>query len=184
LASLQDKAIKDSYKDLLTVAGATSNEGLEATAKRVFDGEGIGSPLYLGTNTLDIVGTTTITGDTTMTGNLTITGDLTVDDIIADDIKGDTLSLRDQTNDSQIQVARINYDATEGARLNILRKVIMKDKIEINGSSGTLVLEANNGLEAKTDGTLKLQTTTADLPTSPSDGDLINKDGVVYIAVQ
>ena len=70
LASLQDKAIKDSYKDLLTVAGTTANEGLETTAKRVFDGEGIGSPLYLGTNTLDIVGTTTITGDTTMTGIL------------------------------------------------------------------------------------------------------------------
>ncbi len=184
MASLQDRAIKDSFKDLLTVAGVTQNEGLETGAKRVFDGEGIGSPLYLGTNTLDIVGTTTITGNTTMTGNLTVTGDLTVDDITADDIKGDVLSLRDQTNDAQIAVARINYDGVEGARLNILTKVIMKEKIEINGSSGTLILEANNGLEAKTNGTLKLKTTTSTLPTSPSNGDLINKDGVVYIAVQ
>lgn len=184
MASLQDRAIKDSFKDLLTVAGVTQNEGLENGAKRVFDGEGVGSPLYLGTNTLDIVGTTTITGNTTMTGNLTITGDLTVDDIVADDIKGDTLSLRDQSNNTQISVARINYDANEGARLNILKPVIMKEKIEINGSSGTLILEANNGLEAKTDGTLKLKTTTAALPSSPSNGDLINKDGVVYVAVQ
>tara|TARA_R100001230_G_C5631077_1_gene138734 strand:- start:19 stop:570 length:552 start_codon:yes stop_codon:yes gene_type:complete len=182
LASLQDKAIKDSYKDLLTVAGTTSNEGLEATAKRVFDGEGIGSPLYLGTNTLDIVGTTTITGNTTMTGNLTITGDLTVDDILADDIKADMLSLRDQTNDTQVNVARINYDSTEGARLNILRPVIMKEKIEINGANGTLILDADNGLEAKDDGTLKLKSVSS-LPSSPSDGDLINKNGEVFVAV-
>ena len=61
---------------------------------------------------------------------------------------------------------------------------VTKEKIEINGSSGTLILEANNGLEAKTDGTLKLKTTTAALPSNPNNGDLINKDGVVYVAVQ
>ena len=33
---------------------------------------------------------------------MSISGDLTVDDILADDIKADTISLRDQTNDPQI----------------------------------------------------------------------------------
>lgn len=101
-SSLFGKTPAETYKDLLTVASATNNQGLEPTAKQVFDGEGVGSPLFLGTNSLDIVGTSTITGDTditgdvaitgttTMTGNATITGDLTVTgSIINDDIGGD-----------------------------------------------------------------------------------------------
>ena len=208
MASLLNKTPAETYKDLLTVASSTPNQGLESTAKRVFDGEGVGSPLYLGTDTLDIVGTTTITGDTTVTGDLTVTGeltagtleinslngnlsitgdlsvtgDLTIDDITADDIKADTLSLRDQTNDSQVNVARINYDATNGARLNLLRPVIMKEKIEINGPNGTLILDADNGLEAKNDGTLKLKSVSS-LPSSPTDGDIVNKDGQVFVAI-
>lgn len=78
MASLINKTPAETYKDLLTVASDTNNQGLEPTAKRVFDGEGIGSPLFLGTDTLDIVGTTTITGTTNITGNATITGNLTV----------------------------------------------------------------------------------------------------------
>ncbi|QDP60805.1 MAG: hypothetical protein Unbinned6224contig1001_36 [Prokaryotic dsDNA virus sp.] len=74
MASLLNKTPSETFKDLLTVASETSNQGLENTAKRVFDGEGVGSPLYLGTNTLDVVGTTTITGATTIDGNTSITG--------------------------------------------------------------------------------------------------------------
>jgi len=74
--ALTNYKINETYKDILTVLGSTANEGLESTAKRVFDGEGTGSPLYLGTNSLSIVGVTTITGNTT------INGDLTVDDKI------------------------------------------------------------------------------------------------------
>ena len=88
--SLQGKTPAETYKDLLTVASATNNQGLEPTAKRVFDGEGVGSPLFLGTNSLDIVGETSISGTTSITGNTTITGDLTVTgDIINDGMMGD-----------------------------------------------------------------------------------------------
>ena len=72
--SLIGKTPAETFKDLLTVASSTPNQGLENTAKRVFDGEGVGSPLYIGTNSLDIVGTTTITGATNITGNTSITG--------------------------------------------------------------------------------------------------------------
>ena len=71
MASLLNKTVGVTYKDLLTVLGDTEGQGLENTGKRVFDGEGTGSPLYLGTTTLDVVGTTTFTGDVTITGTLT-----------------------------------------------------------------------------------------------------------------
>jgi len=70
MANLTSYTVSETYKDLLTVLGSTANQGLENTAKRVFDGEGTGSPLYLGTTTLDVVGTTTFTGDVTITGTL------------------------------------------------------------------------------------------------------------------
>ena len=70
MASLTGKNITTTYKDLLTIHGTVSNQGLENTAKQVFDGEGIGSPLYLGTNSLDVVGTSTFTGNVTITGTL------------------------------------------------------------------------------------------------------------------
>ena len=69
--ALTDYTVSETYKDLLTVLGSTANQGLETTAKRVFDGEGTGSPLYLGTNSLEVVGTSTFTGNVNITGTLT-----------------------------------------------------------------------------------------------------------------
>jgi len=77
MASLLNKTPAETFKDLLTVASDTPNQGLESTAKRVFDGEGVGSPLFLGTDTLDIVGATTISSNTSVTGNLSVSGTLT-----------------------------------------------------------------------------------------------------------
>jgi len=54
--SLSSKAIKDTYSDLLTVLGSTSGEGLTSSAKRIFDGDGTGSPLWMSTNMLQVDG--------------------------------------------------------------------------------------------------------------------------------
>ena len=62
MASLTGQNITDTYKDILTVSGTTRNEGLETTVKQVFDGDGIGSPLWMGTNSLQITGGMSITG--------------------------------------------------------------------------------------------------------------------------
>ena len=62
MASLTGQDITGTYKDLLTVSGSTRNEGLESAVKQVFDGDGIGSPLWMGTNTLQITVTMSITG--------------------------------------------------------------------------------------------------------------------------
>lgn len=56
MAGLQGKQITDTYHDLLTVLGSTEGEGLETSAKQIFDGAGIGSPLWMSTNTLQIDG--------------------------------------------------------------------------------------------------------------------------------
>ena len=79
--ALTNYKVNETYKDLLTVLGGTANEGLESNAKRVFDGNGTGSPLYLGTNSLSIVGATTITGDTTVTGTLTVDNKIKLESI-------------------------------------------------------------------------------------------------------
>jgi len=62
MASLTGSAINETYKDLLTVSGSTKNEGIESSLKQIFDGDGIGSPLWIGTNSLQITDTMTITG--------------------------------------------------------------------------------------------------------------------------
>jgi len=56
MATLTSKNISNTYKDLLTVSGSTSNEGITSSVKRIFDGEGTGSPLWMSTNMLQVDG--------------------------------------------------------------------------------------------------------------------------------
>jgi hypothetical protein len=255
MASLAGKRPSNTYKDLLTVHGSTPNQGLESTAKRVFDGEGIGSPLYLGTDTLDIIGATTITGNTSVTGNLsvsgtltagtlsittigndltvsgdvsavdlslsgnatvagdlTVTGDLTLDDITADDVKFDTIQLRNTTDDTYFTVFRLLDDnsATFGNKLDVMTDIVMKGTITLNSGTNTMVLDPDSTdqlvkgdgtkgkvsltdtevilkkdtkelLKAKEDGTIRFQSVNT-LPSNPSNGDIVNKDGEVFVA--
>jgi hypothetical protein len=61
--SLRTFQIQNTYKDLLTVLDTNSpNSGLESTKKRVFDGEGVSSPLFLSTTAVEINGDLTVTG--------------------------------------------------------------------------------------------------------------------------
>jgi len=72
MAALTGKEIRSTYKDLLTVSGTTLGEGLESSVKRVFDGEGVGSPLWLGSNTLEFQGNV-VMGSALSTGNYDFT---------------------------------------------------------------------------------------------------------------
>ncbi len=69
---LRDFQIQSTYKDLLTVLNTNNpNQGLERTAKRVFDGEGIGSPLFLSTEAVSISGGLTVSAGVTISdGNI------------------------------------------------------------------------------------------------------------------
>lgn len=229
--ALTGKTVADTYKDLLTVNSVGfDGQGLENTAKRVMDGEGIGSPLYLGTDSLDIIGTTTITGATTVTGDLSVSGTLTAgtlsittigndlavtgDVTASDDIIADRLKLRNPSTNAEVSVLRFVNDssATAGGFLDLMTDVISKGTIKLLGpQGGELLLDPDSDealkkgdgtkgkvaltdtevilkkdtkelLKAKEDGTIRFQTVTT-LPSTPTKGDIVNKDGVVFVAV-
>tara|TARA_R110000744_G_scaffold250703_2_gene366762 strand:- start:155 stop:499 length:345 start_codon:yes stop_codon:yes gene_type:complete len=56
MASLTGKSINTSYKDLMTLAGTTSGEGVSASLKQLFDGNGDGTALSLSTSDIGIRG--------------------------------------------------------------------------------------------------------------------------------
>ena len=210
MAGLLGKSIPSTYKDLLTVHGSTSNQGLETGLKQVFDGEGIGSPLYLGTSTLDIQGNTTITGNLAITGNLSYSGTIT-----GAGFSGGTLSGTIVESDSYrfansgSQVIAFTYNGTKSAIVveqNLRTKGSMTftaaghDDLIISASSGTF--EKGDGSKGKVslgdskvslkkgdtellsveeDGTLRMQSVSSE-PSSPSSGDMVNIDGEIYIS--
>lgn len=176
MASLLNKAVGTTYKDLLTVLGDTSGQGLEPTAKRVFDGEGTGSPLYLGTNSLTVAGSTTINGATnivgatSITGNTTVTGNLSVDgnlsytgtisgagltgsNITGQTITGDIISTDSyRFNNSGSQVIALTYNNTKSA-------IIVEQNLRTKGSMtftatghDDLIISAASGTLEKGDG--------------------------------
>lgn len=74
--SLRSFQIQNTYKDLLTVLDTNSpNSGLENTAKRVFDGEGISSPLFLSRTSVEIAGGLSVSSGIAITdGNISSQG--------------------------------------------------------------------------------------------------------------
>lgn len=173
MASLINKSPAETYKDLLTVSSSSPNQGLEGTSKRIFDGEGIGSSLYVGTSTFDVVGESTFTGTTTistlvapimqgntaMSGNMNITGNLTVSGTITNAEVGagtnfDTpvitpsLSLKNVGTGATVQVMTMSNTST----VNVVSNLVTKGTMTFAGSSETLVIDAQNGGLQKGDG--------------------------------
>ena len=205
MASLEGKSIPSTFKDLLTVHGSTSNQGLESTRKQVFDGEGIGSPLYLGTNSLEVIGATTITG------TLSVTSTITGSDVTANNINGGTLNSETYkfgtTSASSVDGFVWNNSRTAiEVRQNLITKESMTfsktghDDLVISAETGTLEkgdgskgkmvlgdtnVSLNAGstslLTAQQDGTIRMQSVSSE-PSSPSSGDMVNIDGTIYIA--
>ena len=68
--ALAGKTINTTYKDMLNVNFGTDNEGFTSGAKRLFDGAGVGSPLYIGTTEMNVKGADWTFGEAdTETGN-------------------------------------------------------------------------------------------------------------------
>jgi hypothetical protein len=70
MAGLSGNSVGQTYKDLLTILGSTAGEGLEATEKQVFDGDGVGAAIKLSTNSVNLTGTFKL-GDTEVTSTAT-----------------------------------------------------------------------------------------------------------------
>ena len=133
MASLKDYEIQTSYKDLLTVLDANApNSGIESTVKRVFDGEGTSSPLFLSSTSVEI------------SGNLTVTGQI---------INGQMSTLF----------------STDG-------------KVTTDTAEMSLWSDSKELLKIKNDGTTRLQSVSS-APNSPAKGDMVNLNGVLYIAI-
>ena len=67
MATLTGQNITNTYKDLLTVSGATRNLGLGSDLKRVFDGSGNASHMFLSNLGTQFTGLTTIGGSLALT---------------------------------------------------------------------------------------------------------------------
>jgi hypothetical protein len=56
MASLTGQNVNTSYKDLLTVAGATSGAGIGSSFKQIFDGNGDGTAMSLSSSQVGVRG--------------------------------------------------------------------------------------------------------------------------------
>ena len=62
MANIGNKTIASTYPDLLHLYGGTAGEGITNGRKRIFDGDGTGSPLWMGSNSLEMTGTSVVSG--------------------------------------------------------------------------------------------------------------------------
>lgn len=80
MATLQGRAIKDTYKDLLQVSN--SNAGVDATLRTVEDGEGTSSALQVSTGGVQVNGTSTLKSNSGHTATDSVTKEMDRGDFI------------------------------------------------------------------------------------------------------
>ena len=159
MASLFNSTPAATYKDLLTVASATQNQGLETSLKRIFDGEGVGSQLYLSTTTVE-VGTRDDSADFEVHGTITAA----------------EYSFRFGNNSPTSLLA-----ANSSGALVVQGPIETKSSVTFKQAGGEdLVMDAANGAMKRGDGTkgnvklgddnVKLQKGNTDLLTALEDG--------------
>jgi hypothetical protein len=206
--ALTGKSVADTYKDLLTVSGETTNQGLETTRKRVFDGEGIGSPMYLGTTSVEFQGPITTTDNLTVDGDITYTGSISGNgsgltnlpasewdgtrtgnsSIIGDltltgSLTTRKLYMRPVGLGAVLQVAELNSSNELQLYVDLVTKgASTKGNLNLDDDAVSLNKGSDKLLEAKDDGTLRIKTVSS-LPSNPSAGDMVNKDGELFINV-
>lgn len=191
MATLTGLLVKNSYKDLLTISGVTANEGITSSSKQIFDGDGIGSPVWMSTSLLQV-------GTSSSDADLTVYGDVKAKAYKMINPSGDTEAVFTMDNSSNLNV--IPDLITKGA-------VTFKDP---TGSSPDLVMDAEKGtfdlgdgskgnvkledtsvklqkgstelLEVKEDGTFKIQSV-SELPATPAAGDIVNYNGTINIGI-
>tara|TARA_R110001592_G_scaffold64618_3_gene198431 strand:+ start:774 stop:1403 length:630 start_codon:yes stop_codon:yes gene_type:complete len=207
--ALTGKSVAETYKDLLTVSGETANQGLESTRKRVFDGEGIGSPIYLGTTSVEFQGPITTTNNLTVGGDIVYTGSISgngsgLTNLPATEWDGSRtgnssiigdLTLTGNITAKEIYMRPINSlgSGVKVGALNSSNELQLYVDLITKGSStkGNLVLAdtsvslkkgTDTLLEAKEDGSLVIRTV-SEFPSSPNAGDIVNNGGSLYINV-
>tara|TARA_R100001443_G_scaffold43793_2_gene56807 strand:+ start:5455 stop:6036 length:582 start_codon:yes stop_codon:yes gene_type:complete len=193
MASLLNTKPSETYKDLLTVASDTRNQGLESTVKQVFDGEGVGSPLYLSTSLVQ-VGTTNLHGG----ANVKVHGHVMAENIsLINSVGGNTnvLSINSDgsvnfqapiVTKSTVTFTAQGYDdlVMDATNSAMTRGDGTKGRVNMGDTSVTLAKGSNNLLTAQEDGTIRFQSiSSGNEPSTPTAGDMIVIDGELNIGV-
>ena len=189
MSSLAGKSIRDTYKDLLHVHSGVNNEGLEASAKQIFDGEGIASAMWLSTSTLQV-------GDASTAATIDVRGDSISKAIKLRDTSNNVHDIMDVSTAGEVELktnikTKGSVTFTKVGHENLVMSAEhgtmergdgTKGKIKLADTSVALRKENTDLLMAKEDGTIKLQNVDT-LPSSPSAGDIVNYNGKINIGV-
>ena len=161
MASLAGREVSKTFKDLLHVYNGTENQGLETGAKRIFDGEGVGSPVWVSTNllqvgtdsansTLSVKGNLIVDDGADITGPIDLTGAMTVSSTIQVNsfVSAQAYSFKHSSGTS----AGFTYDHSTG-RIRAEVDLETKGAMRFMGSGDDLIMDADNGAMKKGDGT-------------------------------
>jgi len=191
MAGLAGKDITSTYKDVLNVFDTVQNEGLTSSAKRIFDGAGIGSPVWMSTSLLQV-------GTESSNANLKVHGSITAKSI----------SLKKPTGGAEYAVFNSNDEGTVNVMVGLITKSSVKfqaaghDDLVMDAASGAMkkgdgskgnitlgntevVLKKGTTdlLTAKDDGTIRFQNISSGSEPTPTTGDLAIIDGELQIGV-
>lgn len=191
MGALTTKSPANTYKDLLTVNSAGfDNQGLEVSLKQVVDGEGVASPLYLGTVESKILGDLTI-GSTSLGADLVCHGTDT----------DNSLKYTASTGDLQVskgaiitKEVRISNDTTTGVSLftlvgdtvNVSQDLLTKGSVTFQDgalSGSQIVIDAENGAMSKGAGKGNVQLTDTEVKLKKGDDELLTlkSDGTMKL---
>tara|TARA_Y100001963_G_scaffold159930_1_gene266261 strand:- start:265 stop:858 length:594 start_codon:yes stop_codon:yes gene_type:complete len=190
MAALTGKQITNTYKDILTVLGSTSNEGLTSSAKQIFDGEGVGSAMWVSTNLLQ-VGSTSSTASVDVYGGVTarnyklrtsISGEVHTVFTINED--GSANMIQPFITKSSVTFKADGADdiVMDASNSSMKRGDGSKGNVKLGSTDVTLQKGSTDLLTAKEDGTIKFQNVSS-LPSNPAAGDIVNYNGVINVGV-
>jgi len=188
MASLVGRQVSSTYKDLLHVYNGTENQGLELGTKRIFDGEGVGSPVWVSTNLLQV-------GTQSSNANLDVYGIVIGKEFQLRSTSGTAYSVMEvQTNGTVSMNANIETKGSVIFKASVGDDLIMdadngamvkgngtKGKISLEDSSVKLQKGSTDLLEVKEDGTIIFQNVSSTPIGSPSVGSMLIKNGNLEI---
>lgn len=188
MASLIGREVSKTFKDLLHVYNGTENQGLEGSSKRIFDGEGIGSPLWMSTNLVTV-------GEVSSNADIDVHGKITAKELKLKDSNNVDYSIMEVQTNGVVSInanletkGSVNFRASSGD--DLIMDADNGAMVKGNGTKGKIILEdssvklqkgSTNLLEVKEDGTIIFQNISSTPSGSPSVGTMIVKNGNLEI---
>ena len=190
MATLFNTSPASTYKDLLTVASDTPNQGLESSLKRLYDGDGVGSPLYLSTTTVE-VGTTSSNANFETHGMVTAksialrTSGGTQNTMMTTSNSGTLNVLQPMVTKNSVTFQKAGFDdiIMDAQNSSMKRGDGSKGNVKLGSTDVILQKGSTDLLTAKDDGTIRFQNISSGSEPTPTTGDLAIIDGELQIGV-